>query len=228
MIRQLRLAVYVEGNSDESFLPALIKRTAEWVLGQSGNSVTVDVRDPKVIKLSSTPAARDRAILEVARVAHSYHALIVHSDADKRTQSKALKERYQPGYNLVLQAKEQDKLCQHLLPIIPVRMIEAWMLVDYEALREVIGTEVKESDLHLPRKAKQVEALPDPKQIFNEVIRRAVADRSMRQRAKIIKSVNTLFEPLGRTISLERLNEVPAFQVFVRDLSATLTKLGLR
>lgn len=86
-------------------------------------------------------------------------------------QNRRLPERFQPGYTMVQRSKEQ--VCKHLLPVIPVRMLEAWMLVDHEALRNLLKTRVSARDLGLPEKAKQVETYQDPKGTLRQIVRKA-------------------------------------------------------
>jgi hypothetical protein len=99
------------------------------------------------------------------------------------------------------------------------------MLVDYNALCEEIGTDAEATDLGLPATARQVEAIPDAKEKLKEVIRIATANRPRRRRRAI--SLGELYEPLAKRLDIELLKQVPAFQVFVTDLTATLKQLNL-
>jgi hypothetical protein len=103
-------------------------------------------------------------------------------------------------------------------------MTEAWLLADPEALRAVIGTNLETHALGLPERAHQVGSLPDPKQTLNQVIQNALANRPRRRRRL---DVSTVYEPLARQISLERLGRVSAYQQFVNDMSETLIALNL-
>lgn len=222
----LVLALYAEGHADEGFLPVIIQRTAEQILAQRGRTV-VDVLEP--INLNHTidrqfPTRVER-MLEAARRASGYHALIVHADADYPTPERALLERFSPGQTKVRQARQaQESVCEHLVPIIPVQMTEAWMLADPDALREVIGVNLTTDAIGAPMHPHQVESDPDPKQTLNAVIEKALAQRARRRRRIALRSI---YEPLARQISLARLIGVPAYQQFVADLTQTLVALGL-
>lgn len=124
---QLLLALYAEGPSDNRFLPPIIQGTAQDITAQHG---PIDVLDLTII--SKKQGTREECILRAAREACGCHALIVHSDADDGTPDRAYEERILPGFNLVSQSIE--KVCKDLIPIIPVQMIEAWMLADHNAL----------------------------------------------------------------------------------------------
>ena len=101
-------------------------------------------------------------------------------------------------------------------------MIEAWMLADYRALQETIGTDITPQNLGLPAKPAQVEADANPKGTLKEVISRAVANRP-RHRRKL--DFNTRQEALARRINLDILTSVPSYQQFVYDLKNILTIL---
>src|SRR5262249_20955385 len=153
-------------------------------------------------------------VLAAARQTSGYHGLIIHLDADYPSPQRALRERFQPGYDRVRQAYEaRERVCEQLIPLIPVQMIEAWMLADPEALRMEIGTKISPEALRLPVRANQVESNPDPKQTLRHVLQLSLADRPQRRRRI---PVNSIYEPLARQISLERLAAVPAYQQFER------------
>jgi hypothetical protein len=218
----LVLGLYAEGRTDERFLPMVIQRTVERILIQRGR-FTIDVLEPIVLNHSIDRKGEDQRILEAARRAVGYHALIVHADADAPSPERALNNRFKPGLERVQQALQaEEQVCDHLAPIIPVQMTEAWMLADPEALRLVIGTNIPARTLGLPTRTRQVEADADPKQTLKQVMQMALAHRPRRRRRV---DLGVLYEPLGRQISLERLGAVPAYQRFVEDVTETLIDL---
>ena len=221
----LVMAIYAEGRADETFLPIIVQRGAEQILAQRGRTV-VDVLEPIVLNHSIDRAFPTRAerILEAARRAAGYHALVVHADADHPTRERALQERFMPGLERVCQAQQAlERVCDKLVPMIPVQMTEAWMLADPEALRAVVGTRASVGDLGLPAHAREVESDPDPQRTLAEAVRNALAPRPRRRRIV----TGDIFEPLARQINLERLGTVPAYQQFASDLTDTLIALHL-
>ncbi len=220
----LVLALYVEGRTDERFLPIVVQRTAERILLQRGRGM-LDVLPPFVLVKSidlefSRYAER---VLAAARQTVHYDALIIHADADHPTREPALQQRIQPGLDLVEQARRAgDPVCDQLLPIIPIRMTEAWMLADTAALRTVIGTTLSAHELGLPGHAHEVEAVLDPKHTLNQAMQAATSRRRRRR-----LSVGAIYEPLARQLDLDHLSRVPAYQQFVQDLILALTALQL-
>jgi hypothetical protein len=214
----LSLALYCEGNTDKRFLPTVITKTSKQILDKHKRN-SVQVLPIQVIEIEKK--RQREAILLAAKRAVGYHILIVHADADHPKADKARLERFEPGYKLVQQTNED--VCKDLLPIIPVQAIEAWMLADYELLLEEIGTKMNAYDLGIPTKASLVESIAKPKRKIYEVVRKAYASRSKRQREV---DIDFLSESIGERISLERLRQVPAYQQFVNDLTETLKKLN--
>jgi hypothetical protein len=56
--------------------------------------------------------------------------------------------------------------------VVPVRMQEAWLLFDEQALRRAAANPNGRQSLDLPR-IHEMEGLPDPKQMLNELLREA-------------------------------------------------------
>lgn len=217
---RLALALYAEGSTDDRFLTLIIQRTSRKILAEYRKSnMSIVLVEP--IKLFEKKPTREENILQAARQAFRYQALIVHSDADYPSHNKALKERILPGFHLVQRCTEA--VCEKLLPIIPVQAIEAWMLVDYEVLCAEVRTGLSVRELGIPEKAKQVESISKPKLRLNEAISKANKQLRPQQRT----DTHLLYEPLGRKIRLERLMQLSAYQQFVNDLTDTLKSLNL-
>jgi Domain of unknown function (DUF4276) len=217
---RLALALYGEGNTDDRFLTLIIQRTSRMILAEYRKS-NVSVASVEAVKLFEKKQTREENILQAARQASRYQALIIHSDADYPSYHKALKERILPGFHLVQRSTEG--VCEKLIPIIPIQAIEAWMLADYEVLCAEIRTDLSAQELGIPEKAKQVESISKPKLRLNEAVSKV--NKQLRPHQRI--DVNFLYEPLGSKVRLERLNQLSAYQQFVNDLTDTLKSLNL-
>lgn len=164
---------------------------------------------------------RDESILQAARDACGYHTLIVHADADGPTQDEAIRYRFEPGNRLVQACTEN--ICKDILPIIPVRMIEAWMLADTDQFRKALGTTMSQQVLGLHSKAKHVESYHNPKAVIDSIIQQTYPDKP-RQWGRIR---GQLYADLAPMIRLSRLNDVPAYQQFIYDLTSTLKAINM-
>ncbi len=204
----LSLALYCEGPTDQHFLPMIIQRTAQDVLCQYATN-TVEALPVQVVKAAKQEQGRD--ILEASSKAFGYHILIVHKDADSRSYEETKIQCFEPGRVLVSDACEP--VCKNLVPVIPVRETEAWMIADRETLRDVLEIRERLQNLGLHGKAKLVENISDPKVTFNTVVAIAEAERGNRRISR-----PELYEALAQEIRLERLKQVRAYQYFVSDL----------
>jgi hypothetical protein len=220
-MEELRIALYAEGTTDEQFLPSILQRTCEKLIAKN-NQKAVNILDPRVIPKHRNITNRDESILQAARDASHFHILVVHADADYHTQERALKERFQPGHELVKRSNE--RVCKYLVPVVPVYMTEAWLLIDNEALRSVIGTKMKAHELGLATKARQIEADSNPKQTLKNIVQKAYAHRSRRHQEV---DLSIIYRSLGRVIRLEQLENLKAYNQFVHALTETLKKLTL-
>jgi hypothetical protein len=209
--------LYCEGPTDNRFLPPIIEKTARYIL-DALQLRHVSVSSLQVIEVKRKK--RPESILKAAQAASGYDVLIVHADADYPKSNKARNERFDPGLRLVQQTN--GYLCKCLVPIIPIQAIESWMMADYKLLLSEIGTKLRPIDLGIPENAIQVESISKPKLRLKSAVHMAYASRSKRHRQI---DIDFLYEPLGQSISMERLKQVPSYQQFVNDLTEVLTDL---
>lgn len=213
----LLLALYAEGPSDREFLPPIIQRTSETILARCALGV-VEVLD--VIVIPKKRGNLDQCILQASTDAKDYHALCIHSDADRLSYTGARMQRFEPGQRLVQQSP--GSVCHHLIPIIPVHMTEAWMLADIHALQSVLGTRLDAHALHLPMRIAAIENISGPKDTLHEIVRTINTTRSQRRQ---VVNLPSKYEPLARQINLNKLFELPSYREFVTELAQALETL---
>ena len=218
-MNSVTFGLYAEGRTDERFLPILIRRASENVLIQYDRS-NIEAIEPILIKVQydSYPDRADR-IRAAAQEACGYHALIIHADADDLDYQQAYNERFKPGLERV---RVEQNVCRELIPIIPVRMIEAWMLADIEALEKVLDTAINPRSLQL-KKTHQVEKYQDPKSTLESIIQ-SVFPNKQKQWSRI---KGLLYAELAPLIRLSCLKQVPAYKEFEQELSRVLKILNL-
>ena len=218
-MKNLVMALFAEGSTDDQFLGIIAQRTAEHILNQHSTEI-VDVLDPQPVRRRSA-SKRAEQILHAAQDVHGYHLLLVHADADAPTQDGARSERIEPGVQRVEQAINQgEHVCDTLVPVIPIRMTEAWMLADPDALINIIGTRSSPADLGVSHRPHEVERISDPKSKLQNALN---VSRSPRRRRP--PKIGALYEPLARMLSLDRLAQVPAYGQFQTDLTQALREL---
>lgn len=110
--------------------------------------------------------------------------------------------------------------------IIPVRMTEAWLLIDEAAIRRAAGNPRSHVELSLPN-INAIEGKADPKQILHEALRRAAGDT--RRRFRVNSAVHSVAESISDFSPLRGLPAFQAFEAETRDaFQAWLASRGAR
>lgn len=134
--------------------------------------------------------------------------LCVHSDADATTDTATFNHKIKPAFDRVTQEHKQA-LCKNLVPIVPVQMIEAWLLADIPLFKAEIGTTKNDEELGLH---KPPERYTDPKQVIQMAIRIACQALTKRRRRDV--TIGELYQPIGRKIDLSKLETLPSYRKF--------------
>lgn len=198
-----RFTLRCDGTSDAVLLPVV-----EWVLAQHLPGVPIDAQLAVPKDLGRQPIdLADHLALAVK--AFPCELLVVHRDAEKQSPA-----------DRVAEVREAVAKAGNLPPhvcVVPVKMSEAWMLFDEDAIRAAVGNPNGKSELRLPRLAK-VEDIADPKSELFEALKTAFDQKGRRLRefnhraaARRVPGFIDDFLPL-RALS--------AFQAFEADIEA--------
>lgn len=98
--------------------------------------------------------------MEKAVLSYPCDLLFVHRDAESQDIEHRVEE--------IAQAAAQVAVPRHV-PIVPIRMTEAWLLIDEAAIRQAAGNPNGTVDLNLPP-LHSLEAEPDPKSILLQAL----------------------------------------------------------
>lgn len=214
----LRLALVAEGPSDHRFLPVILRRLAVDLCAHHGQR-SIETVD-EVLEISALPGTDDpasRLAQAVLAAADSFDVLFLHRDgggdpaAARTPHIFSMVERIRSGLGE-----------NRWAAVVPVREMEAWALVDGEALRRAFGTSLDEDALGVPPRPYQVEEILDPKQVLDQAYRAVTGPR---RRGRKYRAVNFL-NVIGERVRLDLLRQVPAFQELERDLNQVLENLG--
>jgi len=143
----LLIALVADGNSDRVLLPII-----RWAIRELDSNVVF--ADAHFRHRSSEPVS-----VAIDRVTKEYrpHLVFVHRDAERAS----LAER-----------KQEIPKVTGVVPIVPVRMTEAWLLANEVAIRRASGNPNGRIALDLPSIGK-IESIPDPKGELHRVLRLA-------------------------------------------------------
>jgi hypothetical protein len=102
-----------------------------------------------------------------------------------------------------------------------VRETEASLLADGNAIRAAFGTTLDDARLGLPARSVEVERVPDPKALLDQVIAAAHGGRLRGSHP----AASPYFDMLGERVRLDALRQLTAFRRFESDLRAALIDL---
>jgi hypothetical protein len=154
----VRVVFLGEGTSDSGIVPHIETIAAN-------HDIDVAVTDPDLDRLPKPPGraveAKLRAVIDMGGV---YDLIAVHRDADSQGVSARVEE--------IAAAVAAVAVDVPHVPVVPVRMTEAWLLTSEEDLRWVAGNPNGRTALNLPGLG-SLERVADPKGLLKDVLARA-------------------------------------------------------
>ncbi len=199
---RLRYLLVTDGTTDDALLSPLT-----WLLRESGVHRPIDSKWADLRQ--ANPVPRSLAARIVAAVHYSRcDLLFIHRDAESQDPALRIKEIQQALY----QAAQRCSL-PPAINVIPVRMTEAWLLLNEDALRRAAGNPNGRIPLELPPLA-TLDRLADPKTKMYELLRTA-SESSGRKRKKFSETESARrvaeliedFSPLRCLDAFHRLEE---------------------
>lgn len=208
-MKRLRFTLLGDGSSDEALI-----RHVDWLVRfHVAEEVAVEAMWADLRGLQPRPSGL-KARMVAALEYYPCDLLFVHRDA----------EREDPGNrNIEIEKAWTEAACNGtFVPVIPVRMSEAWLLVEELAIRRASGNPNGDEPLDLPP-IKEIEHLPDPKSILLSLLKRASGLSGRRLKT---------FRPRPRLVAdymvdFEVLRSLPAFATMECRLREVLGELGV-
>jgi Domain of unknown function (DUF4276) len=129
------------------------------------HGMALDVVTPEFDRMDNPPGRTVSSRLErVLRFDADFQVLLVHRDAEGMDTARRETE--------IADGMAQCDVAWPVVAVIPIRMTEAWLLLDEDAIRSVAGRPSGTEPLGLPSVAK-VESVPDPKAKLQAALRTA-------------------------------------------------------
>ncbi len=192
----LRLALLADGPGDRALLPIL-----SWTLRESAPGASFFEPDFEV--------RHGDLAAEIERVSRTLRpdVLFVHRDAEREP--------------LEARRAEIPSACDGLVRVVPVRMTEAWLLIDSKAIRKAAGNPNGRTPIELPRLAR-LEELPDPKALLRRLLLEA-SELSQRRRQRFQRDIQRCVHLVAEyTRDFGSLRQLAAFRVFEEELRRAL------
>lgn len=219
MSKQLFLGLISEGNTDNRFLVSVIERTIHQIIFDYGDFVVIEID----LLRKETGKAFVEQIIDANK---SYHEekfanlLLIHVDADHNDIDPVYQNKIVPLLKEI-DKENNDDLCKNIVPIIPVYMIEAWMLADFELFQDEVSTNKSKTELNLN---KSPEEYTDPKQSIESALNIINQERPKKRRHDL--KINDLYQIIGQKIEIDKLNNLPSYKKFYENISEKLTELN--
>ena len=220
-MKQLFIGLIAEGTTDIRFLKSVISKSIQELSMLCDNQV--EIFDPKEIKADGDDFV-NKMLTASKRAWQDYGITIlcIHTDSDNRSADNAMQFKFTPFFNALKEMPEEE-YCKHIVPTIPIQMIESWMLADKDLLKQLINAkEISETDLGIDR---QPESYADPKSVIEEAIRKAMLNQPKKKRNQI--GIADLYELLGNRLSLDKLRTIPSFTQFETNVINVFKEMGL-
>ena len=210
-MKALRYTLVTDGSSDKALLPVLT-----WVLRAQHitcpiQPIWADLRH--LARPLKNLAERVRWSLEL----YPCDLLFIHRDAEAAPREKRVTE-IQRALRMIGTWHSELTMC-----VVPIRMTEAWLLLDEVALRRASGNPNGQQPLQLPPMI-QLEQLPDPKRVLYQLLSEA---SGLGERRKKRFSVNTRTHRIAEFIGdFSPLRALSAFRALESDVATVVTAKG--
>ena len=159
-MQELRYTLMADGSSDRALLPILT-----WLLRRSCGAIPIQAEFADLRRLSPSPRKLSERIDRSVEL-YPCDLLFVHRDAE----SAPIEEREAEIRKAIEESSVEDSV--RVVCVVPVRMQEAWLLIDEAALRRAAGNPNGTQPLAMPD-VQKLEELADPKQLIRELLSQA-------------------------------------------------------
>ncbi len=200
----IRYTLLADGTSDEVLIPII-----DWLISDNYPDISFQSNFAKDIgKVGMSLEARIPAALKY----FPCDILFVHRDGEGQILASRLAE-----INAVCQAID---VCY--VPVIPVRMTEAWLLSDESAIRSAAGNIAGRVNLKLPNR-KSWETLADPKELLFDAL--VIASEKTGRALKKFNPAKERAFVARRTASFEALRGLSSFDLFEMSLKQQFERI---
>lgn len=214
-MRELRFTLIADGSSD-----ATLMRIIQWSMDDLypnciNTGVFADFRS-----LQKPP----KNLKDKIRDAHHYYPfdiLFVHRDAESTDTKKILDSRVVEVMKQLSDEEKGKTVC-----VVPVKMMEAWLLFNTEAIKKAAGNRNYNKNINLPS-INKIEQEKQPKELLHNLLKEVsgLKGRNL-QKFNVNQAVHLVAEYIE---DFSQLRNLEAFNKFEEDLKITISNfLGNR
>jgi hypothetical protein len=208
----LNCTLLTDGSSDVALLPIL-----EWAIRQHVGEIAVQCEWADLRRLRLQPRGLGARIVKAVEL-YPCDMLFVHRDAEGQDPGHRYEE-----INAAVRVAADLGFNLPYVCVVPVRMQEAWLLLDPVAIRSAADNPNGKAQLNLPP-PRRIEAHPDPKEVLYQALK-AASELSGRRLKR--------YRPEQRAHSVPRymtdfgvLRQLPAFVRMEEDIRIVVERMN--
>jgi len=159
---------------------------------------------------------------------NAYDLLLVHRDAEKEGPSKRqaeVRDALAQALERMATAERRGRTGVPVVPVVPVRMSEAWLLFSERAIRRAARNPRSTVELDLPVVGR-VESIPDPKDILHRAS--VVASGASGRRLEKFRPEVRVHDIQNWITDWSPLDETSAFRALREDLQAVILDIRIQ
>ncbi len=208
----LRYTLICDGSSDRC-LRAIIDWTLYQLPATSSFSIERSVADLRILRKPPSLLA-DR--MRQALILYPCDIAFIHRDAENEPMHQRIAE--------IASAALESQVGPHV-PVVPVRMTEAWLLINKSAIRRAAANPNGRMSLVMPQ-LNRLEDLPDPKTVLYSLLAEA-SGKAGRRLAQFNRDINGRVQRVAELISdFSLLRHLRAFRAFEESTSNAVATLA--
>lgn len=207
---KITFTLLADGSSDKVLIHII-----RWLLNDLYPKMTVSLQFADFTAWRDPPKTLKEKIF-LAYENYPCDVLFIHRDAEKNDQ-----ELIQERKREVANANPEDK-SNIIVVVVPIRMTEAWLLIDAEAIKKAAGNRHYKGKIVLPR-LKDIEKENDPKKYLLDLLKEASGLKG-RQLSNFngYQAIHWVAEYIE---TFEPLRELHAFKILEKDLKTAIGRL---
>jgi len=211
-MNELTYTLITDGSSDRALEPILT-----WLLRQFlKENVTVQSEWADLRRIPNSPKKLHDKIVVALDMYSPCNILFIHRDAERDPLEKRVQE-IRVAERIVANSLKADIPLPPIVCVIPIRMIESWLLFDEVAIREATGNRNGKQELDLP-KLVEIEKIADSKARLHEIFKKADFPSRRGKKPNIPSNARLA----ARIDNFEPLRNLSAFQELEKELKITL------
>jgi hypothetical protein len=205
----MKYTLVTDGRSDRTLMPII-----DWLIDDIGYTGPINGTWADFSFQRRPPVGLHQRVV-TALMLYPCDVLFVHRDAEGESVEHRVDE--------IGDAQSRLSDSVSVVPIVPVRMTEAWLLIDESAIRMAAGNPNGRGAIELPR-LRQLEQLPDPKEQLYRCLQAASGLTGRRlKNFRPQDAVHRIGGAITQYPLLRELNAFVAFETRLRQVLDTLT-----